>query len=274
MGKGAKVVVAGPHGAKENSKVSKKKSVEMNEAEKKIAMEYFKAYDYSGDGSIDYPELTELLNDLNLPVDKETLQQHIQEWGGLPELVAGSPKKGPSQAKVTQMFKAFAESPEDLAYLKISFDQFCKIWSQIMSCQTAGLRQNNAGTRVTVAALLEGEDNLREAFRAYDADGSGALDAEEIKALFEDLGLPDYDGDGYAQLLELAQDETGLEGPVTYEQFVRYRNMLVRGIHEVTEENEAAAKGAKAAESVYKKHRPLIGQQTKATYANLLAHAH
>merc|ERR1719198_2663085 len=151
------------------------------------------------------------------------------------------------------MFEGMAESRNDLAYLKISFDDFCKIWSQIMACQTTGLRQKNAGDRVTVAAIREGEDNLRQAFEAYDVDGSGALDADEIKALFEDLGLPDYDGDGYTQLLELAQSETGMHGPITYEQFVRYRNMLVHGLYDVTEEKKAEKAGELAAESVMKK---------------------
>merc|ERR1719352_1936364 len=107
MGKpsGGKVVVTGPHGAKENSKVPKKMACVMSDAEKKIAQEYFKAYDYSGDGSIDYTELTELLNDLNLPVDRETLNLHIKEYGGIPELVGGgSPtNKKMNQAKVTKM---------------------------------------------------------------------------------------------------------------------------------------------------------------------------
>jgi Ca2+-binding EF-hand superfamily protein len=204
------------------------------------------------------------------------LQLHIKEWGGIPELVGGGSPTGKkmTQSKVTKMFKAFADSDSgDLAYLKISFDEFCKIWAQIMSSQTHGLRQSNAGDRVTVAALLESEDHLREAFRAYDVDGSGALDAEEIKALFEDLGLPDYDGDGYTQLLELAQAETGMTGPITYQQFVRYRNMLVYGLSDVEAEKKAAKAGEIAAESVVRKHKPLLGQNTTATYSKMLARA-
>jgi Ca2+-binding EF-hand superfamily protein len=274
MGKAGPGVVAAPHGCKENSKVKKKKAQAMSEAEKKIALEYFKAYDYSGDGCIDYTELSELLNDLNLPVDQATLKLHIQEWGGLPELAAASPtSKGVTKGKVTKMFKGFADGAEDLAYLKITFEEFCKIWSQIMSAQTAGVRQSNAGDRVTVAALFEGEDNLREAFQAYDVDGSGALDAEEIAALFEDLGLPDYDGDGYAQMVELAQMETGMRGPITYQQFVRYRNMIVQGISDVQEEAVAAKAAALVAEKVAKEHKPLLGQRTKNTYSALIASA-
>jgi len=270
---GGTVVVSGPQGGK--GKVHKKEAVAMTEAELKLAKEYFQAYDYSGDGSIDYTELTELLSDLNLPVTKESLESHIKEWGGMPEIASGpmTPKKGPSQAKVTKMFEGMAESRNDLAYLKISFDDFCKIWSQIMACQTTGLRQKNAGDRVTVAAIREGEDNLRQAFEAYDVDGSGALDADEIKALFEDLGLPDYDGDGYAQILELAQAETGSTGPISYQEMVRFRNMIILGLQDVKAEEKANKAGELAAASIYKKHKPMVGQKTTTAYSSLLSTA-
>ena len=47
----------------------------------------------------------------------------------------------------------FDWSPLDRAQ-RPRFDDFCKIWSQIMACQTTGLRQKNAGDRVTVPESL------------------------------------------------------------------------------------------------------------------------
>ena len=44
--------------------------------------------------------------------------------------------------------------------------------------------------------------NLRAAFATFDADGSGFLDAEELKGLFRELGLPDHDGDDFLRVVE------------------------------------------------------------------------
>jgi Ca2+-binding EF-hand superfamily protein len=202
----------------------KRKMRPMTDKEKKLAQEYFNAYDYDSSGTIDFGELTELLQDLNLPMDKENLLSHMNAMDE-------------SDSEVKQMFVSMNQEGTDPSKMKIVFDQFCTIYLAIMSSQNPAVRKNNLGERITVGDLNDGEDSLRLAFMKYDADASGFLDAFELKALFSDLGLPDEDGDGFTEMIERAFKEQNVdpEDPIYYEQFVKYRNMIVRGIEEESE---------------------------------------
>lgn len=223
--------VVGPVGTGENSKLKLEKPPPMSEAEKKCAKDFFNAYDYDGSGTIDFGELTELLQDLNLPMEKDTLTKYvIASTGDDPE----SPSLGGRSAK--SMFASMT-SGMDASLMKIDFDNFCLIYLTIMSSQNPAVRKSNMGERINVSDLTGAEVRMRSAFASYDADGSGFLDADELKSLFHELGLPDNDGDQYTQLIEQAYKDqnSSPDKPISYEEFVHYRNMIVSGIEEAAE---------------------------------------
>lgn len=199
---------------------AKKAVSQMSETERKMANEFFRAYDYDGSGTIDFQELTELLTDLNLPMDQTMIKEYI---------VAGDD----SEAGLREQFMDLAGSG-DPSKMKINFDKFCDIYVSIMSCQPPAVRKLNMGERVSVADLNESEVNLRAAFTSYDADESGFLDAEELKALFRELGLPDHDGDDFLRVVEqgFKDQKKDPSEAISYQEFVVYRNMIVRGIEE------------------------------------------
>jgi Ca2+-binding EF-hand superfamily protein len=198
---------------------ARKAAPKMSDAERKMANDFFRAYDYDGGGTIDFQELTELLTDLNLPMDTSMVKEYIVQDDESDDL--------------RMMFMGLAESG-DPSKMKINFDQFCHIYISIMSCQPPAVRALNMGKRVSVLDLNESEVNLRAAFATFDADGSGFLDAEELKGLFRELGLPDHDGDDYLRVVEqgFKDQKKDLSEAISYQEFVLYRNMIVHGIEE------------------------------------------
>lgn len=73
------------------------------------------------------------------------------------------------------------------------------------------------GTR-GLKSEMEMEDELEDAMRVFDKDGSGIIDADELKAALRNLGEP-IDDDDIAELLKVAEVDS--DGKLGYSEFVR-----------------------------------------------------
>jgi len=197
--------ITGVQGATEGSKLAQRPPVVMNTYEVDMAKKAFAMYDFDGSAKIDLQRTARLLQDLNLHIDNDTLAGYI---------------KSQFETGVTDN--------------KINFGHFCTLYCCIMGSQNPGVRKFNMGEHISAGDLKEGELLARKSFEAYDADDSGYLDDDEIKSLFADMGLPDHDGDNYVQLLEKHMETAHIDisKGISYQQFIIYRNAIVRGIEE------------------------------------------
>jgi Ca2+-binding EF-hand superfamily protein/tRNA A-37 threonylcarbamoyl transferase component Bud32 len=79
---------------------------------------------------------------------------------------------------------------------------------------TGGARSSDGGGRGGPDLTTEALDELRDAFRAYDVDGSGSIDLDELRGVMRSLGAPD----GEAERALKAADMTG-NGLISFDEF-------------------------------------------------------
>lgn len=196
------------------------KQVALSEAEKQKAKEIFELYDYDGSGTIDMTELRELLLELRLNVSPEFLEDYTHT--------------------------IFSNLDLDKSK-KISFEEFEKLYKEVIANQPTGVRKQNTRERVTVGDAHNVDFMLRQAFEAYDADGSGYLDTPEMLTLLLDLGFPDPHGDGFQSVLAEHMEFADLDsdGRVDFHEFVLYSNALLDYLYQMENDETASEQSAK-----------------------------
>ena len=75
------------------------------------------------------------------------------------------------------------------------------------------------------ARILLRDDNLEKAFNAFDTDGDGGIDSEELKLVF-DNSVSDFDDERWATIT--AKIDTNGDGKIQFEEFEAYMKSLVR----------------------------------------------
>jgi Ca2+-binding EF-hand superfamily protein len=194
--------------------------VTLTEAEAQKAKEIFELYDYDGSGTIDMTELRELLLELRLNVSAEFLEDYTAT--------------------------IFSNLDRDKSK-KISFQEFEKLYKEVISNQPTGVRKQNTRERINVLDLHNVEAMLRRAFETYDADGSGYLDTPEMIQLLVDLGFPDPHGDGFQSVLSEHMEFADLDadGRVDFHEFVLYSNALLDYLYQMEAEEKASEQNTK-----------------------------
>lgn len=69
------------------------------------------------------------------------------------------------------------------------------------------------------------DENLEKAFNAFDTDGDGGIDAEELKLVF-DNSVSGFDDERWATIT--AKIDTNGDGKIQFEEFEAYMKSLVR----------------------------------------------
>eukprot|EP00887_Chlorella_sp_A99_P006580 scaffold3.g6580.t1 len=99
------------------------------------------------------------------------------------------------------------------------------------------------GKTVKPKLTAEQQANLRLCFKMMDADGSGAVDAEELESAFKLLGLQISKREVEALLAEVDRDGSG---EVEYPEFLEIMTSTLHRLAQEKEEDEAAAAAALA----------------------------
>lgn len=175
----------------------------MTEEEEQMSKELFEAYDYDATGNISTEELLEMLNEQKFVLDDKVRDK---------------------------MISCFAADPDG-----ITFGEFVRIYRAILYMQPSSVRKqkvkvSSCSKRIDVKDLRELEANARAAFEAVDADHSGELEVDEMKEVLRMTGLPDVDGDDYDGVVldHMHAADTNQDGCLNFEEFVEYRNQVVK----------------------------------------------
>jgi len=117
---------------------------------------------------------------------------------------------------VLEAIDKLVENANDLEEHAKRLDRLEKVLGDVAPKRAVRARQNSKELQDEIAQLMN--ENLEKAFKQFDTDSSGALDAEELRAAYQATGRPisdeklskcvkmlDKDGDGLIDLAEFKE---------------------------------------------------------------------
>jgi len=192
-----------------------------------FAEKVFYQYDYDHDGYLSRGEFKDVL--------KDHLKLHIK----VPEF-----KDDP--AAFEQFNKTAFDAHDDHNIDKMTLQDFLLLWQSVQEKYPDAVpklyrpkrEQQETKSKASLMAAASNrefemmnldEKAMRRIFRLFDKDASGYLDVQEIKMIVGEMGIPDYERDGYDGFIKRncrAVDEDD-SGEIEFEEFKTLLQSLV-----------------------------------------------
>mmetsp|Transcript_45489 Transcript_45489/g.103041 ORF Transcript_45489/g.103041 Transcript_45489/m.103041 type:complete len:376 (+) Transcript_45489:40-1167(+) len=139
-------------------------------------------------------------------------------------------------------FNAHAEGHED----RMTEEEFCVLFEKLLGTYTHAMPQVKASKKevkkqqAAISKAVEAttkefemlnldEHAMAQIFKLFDKDQSGYLDEMEIKQIVKEMGIPDYERDGYKGFIKrnTRQVDDDASGEVEFEEFKKLLQSLV-----------------------------------------------